>query len=523
MLPATHLLIHNLLCIISAIALVGMIVFTYLNGPRKTENIAWCCALFFIEVFVVSHLIGTNVADPILSRNIFMLNMSMFFIGSFTVHAFYALAGKAKEKRWMIILLHSTAVILTIILLMNLDSFLLASVPKMYFINYYHPGILNWFRIAFLYGICVPLSIYILYREYEAREDLIEKKAFASLMIAVILGFAIAFIPNLLAYDIRIDPLWGMTSASIFVFPFIYGSVKYGLFNVRIVAKQAFFYSIAVAIVGGLITLLNYLSQSVEKSFPSFPIWIAPFASSILAVTVGVIIWRQLRRGELLKYEFVTTVTHKFRTPLTHIKWASENLTKSKLSEDDREQVDYIQSANTKLVELTTLLMNVSETENKSYEYQILENDLSLAIDQVLVSLADQLNVKHIHLFRSVEPNLHTKFDMIRIKFILQTMIENSMHYTDEKGQVSISARLDGKNIVVRVKDNGIGIPKAELPLLFTKFYRGQRARLADTEGMGIGLYVSKEILTRHDGRIWAESDGAGKGSTFAFSLPLKK
>ena len=483
----------------------------------------WCFSLFFINVFIISHVLGVNISDPTLSRNVLMFNLSMFFIGSCTVHAFYALAGKAKEKRWMITFVHATAVIITLILLTNFDSFLLPSVSKMYFINYYNPGILNWFRVAFLYGICVPLSIYILYQQYKSRENPTERKAFASLIVTIVCSFGIAFIPNFLVYDIKIDPLWGMTSATVFAFPFLYGAVKYGLFNVKVLAKQAFFYSVAVVTVGGLITLLNYLNQIIQSIIPGFPIWITPLVSSVLAVTVGVIIWRQLRQGDLLKYEFVTTVTHKFRTPLTHIKWASENLAKTELSEDSREQLSYIQSANKNLVELTSLLMNVSETENKSYEYQMSKNDLSLAIDQVVVSLTDQLNSKQIHVFKNVEPNLYTRFDVARIKFIIQTFIENAMHYTSEHGQISIAATLDGKNIVCRVKDNGIGIPKEEIPLLFAKFYRGARARLADTEGMGIGLFMSKEIITRHDGKIWAESEGAGKGSTFIFSLPIKK
>ncbi len=523
MLPQTHLLIHNLLSVMSIIAILGMIIFTYFNGPRKIENIAWCFTLFFLEIFFVSHLIGTNIADPILSRNIFMLNISMFFIGSFNIHAFYALAGKVREKRVMIIIFHSAAVFMTILLLMNLDGFLMPSIPKMYFINYYNPGVLNWFRIAFLYGICIPQSIYILYREYKERENILEKKAFGSLIITTIIAYSIAFIPNLLVYDIKVDPIWGMGSAVIFIFPFIYGSVKYGIFNVKIVAKQAFFYSIAVFLVGGFITLLNYLNQNIQNIFPNFPVWVTPLVSSLMAVTIGVIVWRKLRQGDLLKYEFITTVTHKFRTPLTHIKWASENLSKTNLQEDGREQLEYIESANNKLVELTALLMNVSETENKSYEYQMIQNDLSLGIDQVILSLTDQLNIKHIHIFKNIEPNLYTKFDMTRIKFIIQTLVENAMHYTDENGQLSISATTDGKNITCRVKDNGIGIPKEEIPLLFTKFYRGQRARLADTEGMGIGLYISKEIIGRHSGKIWVESEGIGKGSTFVFTLPIKK
>ena len=112
------------------------------------------------------------------------------------------------------------------------------------------------------------------------------------------------------------------------------------------------------------------------------------------------------------------------------------------------------------------------------------------------------------------------RIDVSRIKFIIQTYIENAIHYSLENPVITVSAHRDGARIVCTVADNGIGIPTSELPFLFAKFYRGSDARLADTEGMGIGLFMSKEIIKRHHGKIWAESDGPHKGSVFAFSIP---
>jgi signal transduction histidine kinase len=100
-------------------------------------------------------------------------------------------------------------------------------------------------------------------------------------------------------------------------------------------------------------------------------------------------------------------------------------------------------------------------------------------------------------------------------------MVDNAIGYTPLGGIVKISLRRTGRNTVCSITDTGIGMSKEDLPLIFSKFYRGKEARSTDTEGLGIGLYIAREIVNRHKGKMWAESDGANKGSTFSFSLPV--
>lgn len=516
-----HLLIHNLVCIVSAIALCGAAFFTFLNGPKKEANIAWTLLLIFSNIFVISHAVGTNIIDPVISQHWFMWNLSIFFIGSCNVHAILCIIGKAREKRHLIIFFHASAVLLTLIFALFPDIFLLPSAPKMYFPNYYEPGILNFIRVAYLYGICVIYMLYILYKAWNTTTSIIERKQYAYMLATVMIGYAIGFIPNLLIYGIRIDPLWGMSFGALFVIPFAIGALRYNLFGIKVIAQQAFLYSLAVVGVGGLITLLNYSSYLLNSNFEQFPIWITGLASSILAVSIGVLVWRHLRETDVLKYEFISTVTHKFRTPLTHIKWASENLSAgSNLTTDDRTQLEYIRTANERLVELTNLLVNTSETEQSSYDYHLRRSDLSAIVSDVVSSLARQAEIKHMHFETHYEANLFAKMDEDRIRFVIQVFIENAIHYTPDNSIVIVRTERRGDNIICSVADAGIGIGTQEMPHLFSKFHRGDEARKADTEGMGIGLFMSKQIIDRHKGKIWAESAGIGKGSTFNFSLP---
>ncbi len=105
----------------------------------------------------------------------------------------------------------------------------------------------------------------------------------------------------------------------------------------------------------------------------------------------------------------------------------------------------------------------------------------------------------------------------------MQMVLENAITYSPTGGSISISAEAKRDTLIISVKDSGIGISKEDMARLFSKFFRSSNASRAHTEGLGIGLYLSHDILKRHGGALWAESEGAGKGSTFFFEIPLAK
>jgi signal transduction histidine kinase len=516
-----NLIAHNAISILSTLTLLGMAFFTFLNGRDKVANTTWALMMLAISIFTISHVIGVNTVDPHISKIVLMFNLSIFFIAAFNLHSVLAFVGLDQKKKWVIRLTYGVTFLLVVFFIVFPNLFLIDSVPKMYFPNYYEPGVLNWIRVAFLYGIIVPYCLILLYNKRATLPNPTEKNRCTYLILTMIIGYTLGFIPNLLIYDITIDPLWGMSFSTIFSIFFTYGAIRYGLFDIKVIAKQALLYSSAVVLVGIVIVLFNYSNQWIVTTFPNFPIWISPFISSLAVVTLGFIVWQHSRQGDILKYEFITTVTHKFRTPLTHIKWASENLSNDRLSPDDRMQVEYIQNANSKLVELTNLLVNVSEAENNIYDYKIEKGDISALVKYVTDSLASQSISKHINIIKRIEPGIQTMHDDHRIRFVVQTFVENALNYTNSGGTLTVVLKREGLVVTCSVTDTGMGISNEELPLLFSKFYRAQSAKLADTEGMGIGLFMSKEVIHRHGGKIWAESPGPNKGSTFSFSLPI--
>ena len=173
---------------------------------------------------------------------------------------------------------------------------------------------------------------------------------------------------------------------------------KYGLMNIRVISKQALFYGLVVGSIGGTIVLLEYINRSITDYYANFPLWVLPAFSVLLVMIITLIIWRKIHEIELIRSEFITTVTHKFRTPLTQIKWSAESLMKEVVTPEGKEQLSFIQTADTKLVELTNLLVKISEAESDVYNYHLKRVNIKSIIEEVLAGLTSLISNKKINI-----------------------------------------------------------------------------------------------------------------------------
>jgi signal transduction histidine kinase len=112
--------------------------------------------------------------------------------------------------------------------------------------------------------------------------------------------------------------------------------------------------------------------------------------------------------------------------------------------------------------------------------------------------------------------------DVEKIKLAVQNLIENAIKYTPNRGSIEVNLRANKKEVELSVKDTGVGIPEDQKSRIFTKFFRGSNVVRIDTEGSGLGLFISKNIIEAHGGRIWFDSE-EGVGTTFYFTLPVKE
>jgi PAS domain S-box-containing protein len=232
---------------------------------------------------------------------------------------------------------------------------------------------------------------------------------------------------------------------------------------------------------------------------------------------------------ERIKSEFVSLTAHQLRTPLSAIKWTLRMILDGDLGKINKDQKEYLQKtyiSNERMIHLINDLLNVSRIEEGKYLYRPAFVQLDELTQSVISSYKSELERKNIKLiFEKAEKSLpKVKIDVEKINLVITNFLDNAVKYTPAKGEVKICLNLINKNkeIEFSIKDSGIGIPDRDKKRLFTKFFRSENAVRMETDGSGLGLFITKNIIEAHGGRVWFESRD-GKGSTFYFSLPVSE
>jgi len=227
---------------------------------------------------------------------------------------------------------------------------------------------------------------------------------------------------------------------------------------------------------------------------------------------------------EQLKSQFVSVAAHQLRTPLSIIKWSLSMMIQGELGSLTAEQKEILEKTNQtneRMIRLINDLLNVARIEEGRFLYKPQAVDFTELLQTVIDPIQSLANEKKI----KVEINLTdgskiVKADTEKLALAVKNLIENAIYYTESGGVVKISLKRQGNDLEFFVQDTGIGIPKDQQHRIFGKFFRGDNAVRKETEGTGLGLFIAKNIIEAHKGRIWFEST-EGEGTTFFFSLPI--
>lgn len=229
---------------------------------------------------------------------------------------------------------------------------------------------------------------------------------------------------------------------------------------------------------------------------------------------------------ERMKTEFVSLAAHQLRTPLSAIKWTLRMMLDGDVGKITKEQKGLLEKSydsNERMIGLINDLLNVSRIEEGRYVYDpkfICLDDLLEPIVERYKREAKKKGTK-IEFKKQKKKTQKIKMDGEKINLSITNLIDNAVRYTPEGGTIIISLKKEKSDVVFTVKDSGIGIPKDQQNRLFTKFFRAANAIRKETDGSGLGLFICKNIVEAHGGKVWFESE-KGKGSTFHFSLPTK-
>ncbi|MCK4351836.1 hypothetical protein KAW65_00320 [candidate division WOR-3 bacterium] len=303
-----------------------------------------------------------------------------------------------------------------------------------------------------------------------------------------------------------------------------YAILKHRLFHIRVIVTEL--------LVSGILLVL-FIQTILFKSLVEL-VW-----RSIFLIVVSILGWLLIkgmlqeieRRKKIQKLnrklkDFVAITSHQLMGPLGVIKnylWMLAGGEFGEITSKQKEIVGFSFENTERLIRTIDTFLNVSKIEKGKLELRKRKIKIENLINSAIKQLSNIAKRKKLKLKFEVpkKPLPEVFADPDKIMDVLLNLIENAIKYT-EKGEVFASVETTENKITVHIKDTGIGIPKSLAPRLFEEYCRGKEA-IIQANGTGLGLYIVKMIVEAHGGKVWVKSEGKGKGSTFSFSLPIKK
>jgi signal transduction histidine kinase len=365
----------------------------------------------------------------------------------------------------------------------------------------------------------------------------VEKSQFRLISLGTFLTFVLIITFNFILPSFFNNSKFISLSA-VFIFPFVlftsYAILRYKLFNIKIITTAT------MAFVLSVVTFLEIVfSEGFEQVMFRSGVFVLVLVFSIFLLKsvkkevtqreqieklAGTLEKANVRLKELdkMKSEFVSFATHQIRAPITAIKGYTSLIMEGsygEVSEDMKEAVDRIYKSSQSLSIVVDDYLNISRIEMGRMKYNFAILDFGKLIREVAEELTPNIMGAKLELNIDIDDSKEykAKIDEGKMRQVITNLIDNAVKYTKE-GSINISISKDEskKKLLAKISDTGIGIKKATIPKLFNKFSRAKDANETNIHGTGLGLYIAKQMAEAHKGgRVWAESEGEGKGSQF--------
>lgn len=231
-----------------------------------------------------------------------------------------------------------------------------------------------------------------------------------------------------------------------------------------------------------------------------------------------------IRRLEKMRSEFVANVSHELKTPITSVKGFAETLLDGAMEDEEllHDFLNIIHKESVRLHRLINDILHLSKIEQHLVTLIVEEVNVTEVIRNVAETIRKEVKTKGLELELPDNTNVWVEGERDRIQQIILNLVSNAVVYTPEGGKISVSVSERENEVDIRVQDNGIGISKKDLPRIFERFYRVDKARARDSGGTGLGLAIVKHLIESHHGSIKVESE-EGEGTIFTVTLPKKQ
>ncbi len=313
--------------------------------------------------------------------------------------------------------------------------------------------------------------------------------------------------------------LYSMFVQPLFILLLTIAITSYGTFRLGDASVKVLFYTFLI-----LAATQFFFVQSMQDFFLAS-------MSFVVVGTLGMMLFRsnereisfrhQIEKLSDEKSEFMAFASHEIRNPITAMRGYASLITDGttgEINQDTKKAAEQILLTGNEVLMLIRQFLDRSKLELGKVSYSIEPFDISLAITQVADGFKAHIAERGLALHTEIQPGIMVKGDLGKFKEVLGNVVDNSLKYTRE-GSITLTTELHEKGVRAVVRDTGVGIPQETLPHLFQKFSRAD-AQKANLLGTGLGLYLGKVFVEGMGGKIWAESDGKGKGARFIIELP---
>jgi len=257
-----------------------------------------------------------------------------------------------------------------------------------------------------------------------------------------------------------------------------------------------------------------------------FQVFIAPVTARDKEIIGLTIILHDITREkeiETLKTEFVSMAAHQLRTPLTGTKWAFRTIMdnpSNKISNSDRDLLERGFQNNENMIELVNNLLNIARIEEGRFIYDMSEVYIDDMAQKQLDRLKTVIEKKNLKVTINKPRELpEIQADKEKINLVIQNLIENAIKYSPIGATITITVTSTEHDVKFAIQDTGFGVPENQRGEIFNKFVRGTNVLQMGIEGTGLGLFLARQIIEKHGGKLWL-MDEIRQGSTFIFTLP---
>jgi len=521
--------------------LSGFVVF--IHNRKKSENIAWLLSNLTSAIWSFGYfvMINSKTHDLALWSNWILHMASIYIPVCYFLSIAFITDTYQRYKRQILV-----SALFGFVFLMFVPTawYVRDVIPKAHFNFVCDAGPLYiYYTIYFFLVVLYALSIVL--RKLTTETNPIQIQRYKYIILFTIFGFAGGGSVFFLTFNIPILPYPLILFA---LYPAVsgYAIFRYQLFDVKVIATELLVFIIWIAFLVRIITSTDNSDRYINITLLLFMIVAGIFLirSVIKEIQLRENIQKlatdletvnrdlekandRLKSLDQLKSEFLSLATHQIRGPLTAIKgYASLILDGDygKITEKTKGAVQVIFNSTQNLVVIVNEFLDISRIEQGRMKYDLTTFDVQQLLTDIVTELKPNLDKAGLLVDFDIEKdeNYIVNADMGKLKQVIGNLIDNSIKYTPHGGIV-VGLRCDSGKIRITIKDTGIGIAPDDIPKLFGKFSRAKDAFRTNVIGTGLGLYVAKQMIEAQGGRVWVESAGVGKGSTFYIELPENK